>query len=51
MNKETALDLNGVKACADRTTSELNLADYFRVNNMKYGVIAFADTRGGDQGI
>ena len=41
MNKETALDLNGVKVCVQTgTTTELNLADYFRVNNMKYEVIA-----------
>src|SRR5262245_38895399 len=34
MNKETALDLNGVKVCVQTgTTTELNLADYFRVNN------------------
>ena len=41
MNKETALDLNGVKVCVQTgTTTELNLADYFRVNSMKYEVIA-----------
>jgi general L-amino acid transport system substrate-binding protein len=41
MNKETALDLTGVKVCVQTgTTTELNLADYFRVNNMKYEVIA-----------
>jgi general L-amino acid transport system substrate-binding protein len=40
MNKETALDLNGVKVCVQTgTTTELNLADYFPVNNIKYEVI------------
>src|SRR3569623_2063676 len=34
---ETALDLNGSKVCVqDATTTLLNLADYFRTNNMKY---------------
>ena len=47
MNKETALDLNGVKVCVQTgTTTELNLADYFRVNNMKYEVIASPTLRG-----
>src|SRR6201988_634578 len=36
-NIETALDLNGSKVCVqDGTTTVLNLADYFRTNNMKY---------------
>src|SRR5882672_11089796 len=39
----SALELNGASVCAQTgTTSELNLADYFRANNMKYEVIAFA---------
>ena len=38
----SALELNGASVCAQTgTTSELNLADYFRANNMKYEVIAF----------
>jgi general L-amino acid transport system substrate-binding protein len=41
MNKETALDLNGTKVCVQTgTTTELNLADYFRLNKMQYEVIA-----------
>ena len=36
-NINSALDLNGSKVCVQaRTTTELNLADYFRANNMKY---------------
>jgi general L-amino acid transport system substrate-binding protein len=39
----SALELNGASVCAQTgTTSELNLADYFRANRMKYEVIAFA---------
>ncbi len=39
----SALELNGASICAQTgTTSELNLADYFRANNMKYDVTAFA---------
>src|SRR5258707_2862662 len=38
----SALELNGASICTQtETTSELNLADYFRSNNMKYEVIAF----------
>jgi general L-amino acid transport system substrate-binding protein len=38
----SALELNGASMCTQTgTTSELNLADYFRSNNMKYEVIAF----------
>jgi general L-amino acid transport system substrate-binding protein len=38
----SALELNGASVCVQTgTTSELNLADYFRSNNMKYEVIAF----------
>jgi general L-amino acid transport system substrate-binding protein len=41
MNKETALDLEGAKVCVQTgTTTELNLADYFRANKMNYEVIA-----------
>ena len=42
-NIETALDLNGSKVCVQgSTTTELNLADYFRANNMKYQEMKFA---------
>jgi general L-amino acid transport system substrate-binding protein len=38
----SALELNGASACTQTsTTTELNLADYFRANNMKYEVIPF----------
>src|ERR1700704_6213411 len=38
----SALELNGASICVQTgTTTELNLADYFRANNMKYEVIAF----------
>src|SRR6202040_1660488 len=38
----SALELNGASICVQQgTTTELNLADYFRANNMKYEVIAF----------
>jgi len=41
MNKETALDLDGAKICVQTgTTTELNLADYFRTNKMLYGLVA-----------
>ena len=34
---------NGASVCTQQgTTTELNLADYFRANNMKYEVVAFA---------
>ena len=36
-NIDNALDLNNSKVCVQgSTTTELNLADYFRANNMKY---------------
>ena len=39
----SALELNGASVCTQTgTTTELNLADYFRANNMKYEVVAFA---------
>jgi general L-amino acid transport system substrate-binding protein len=39
----SALELNGASVCTQTgTTTELNLADYFRANNMKYDVVAFA---------
>ena len=41
MNKDTALDLDGTKVCVQTgTTTELNLADYFRANKMKFEVMA-----------
>lgn len=39
----SAKELNGASICTQQgTTTELNLADYFRANNMKYEVVAFA---------
>ncbi|MBV8698157.1 amino acid ABC transporter substrate-binding protein [Bradyrhizobium sp.] len=41
-NIESALDLNGSKVCVQgSTTTELNLADYFRANNMKFEEMKF----------
>jgi general L-amino acid transport system substrate-binding protein len=41
-NIEGALDLNGSKVCVQSgTTTLLNLADYFRVNNMKFEEMKF----------
>src|SRR5881392_3924284 len=38
----SALELSGASICTQTgTTTELNLADFFRANNMKYEVIAF----------
>src|SRR5262250_716103 len=38
----SALELNGASVCTQTgTTTELNLADYFRANNMKYEVVTF----------
>jgi general L-amino acid transport system substrate-binding protein len=38
----SALELNGASICTQSgTTSELNLADYFRANKIKYEVVAF----------
>lgn len=39
----SALELNSASVCVQTgTTNEQNLADYFRANNMKYEVVAFA---------
>ena len=39
---DSALDLNGSKVCVQaETTTQLNLADYFRANNMKYTEMKF----------
>ena len=40
----SALELNTASVCVQTgTTTEQNLADYFKLNNMKYEVIAFAN--------
>ncbi|MDB5501111.1 MAG: transporter, amino acid binding protein [Tardiphaga sp.] len=42
-NVDAALDLDGSKVCVqDGTTTALNLADYFRGNNIKYTEMKFA---------
>jgi general L-amino acid transport system substrate-binding protein len=40
---KSAKELGGASVCTQQgTTTELNLADYFRANNLKYEVVAFA---------
>ena len=42
LNVASAKQLGGASVCTNTgTTTELNLADYFRANNLKYKVIAF----------
>ena len=42
-NASSGLELGGSKVCVQsNTTTELNLADYFRANNMKYHEMKFA---------
>jgi general L-amino acid transport system substrate-binding protein len=41
----SAKDLSGASVCTQQgTTTELNLADFFRANNLKYEVVAFASS-------
>lgn len=41
----SALELNGASVCTQQgTTTELNLADFFRGNKIKYEVVAFASS-------
>jgi general L-amino acid transport system substrate-binding protein len=43
LNLSSALDLSGASICVQQdTTTELNLADFFYVNNMKYKPVALA---------
>ena len=43
LNVASALELNGASVCVQQgTTTELNLADYFRANNLKYEGVVFA---------
>ncbi len=40
---KSVMDLNGASICTQQgTTTELNLADFFRTNKLKYEVVAFA---------
>jgi general L-amino acid transport system substrate-binding protein len=42
-NTDSALELDGSKVCVQSgTTTELNLADYFRANHIKYQEVKFA---------
>jgi len=42
LKAETALDLDGAKICVQKgTTTELNLADYFSSNKLKYEAVSF----------
>lgn len=41
----SALELNGASVCTQQgTTTELNLADFFRSNKLRYEVVAFASS-------
>jgi len=41
----SALELSGANVCTNTgTTTELNVADYFRANNMPYKIVAFEKT-------
>ena len=43
MKVNSALELSGATVCTQTgTTTELNVADYFRANKMKYEVVAFS---------
>ena len=43
LNVTSAKELSGASVCVQQgTTTELNLADFFRSNNMKYEGVAFA---------
>src|SRR3978361_1184021 len=45
-NVDSALALDNSKVCVQsETTTQLNLADYFRANNMKYQEMKFAELR------
>jgi general L-amino acid transport system substrate-binding protein len=42
LNVTSALQLNGASVCTQTgTTTELNLADYFKAKNMKYEIVSF----------
>lgn len=44
LNISSALELSGASICVQQgTTTELNMADFFRTNSMKYEGVAFAD--------
>ena len=42
MNLKSAMELNGASVCTQTgTTTELNIADFFKANKMEYKVVAF----------
>ncbi|MCJ8508989.1 amino acid ABC transporter substrate-binding protein [Rhizobium lemnae] len=42
LNVKSALELSGAAVCVQQgTTTELNLADYFKANNLKYNPVVF----------
>ena len=44
LNLSSALEFSGASICVQQgTTTELNLADFFRGNNMKYEPVNFAN--------
>jgi general L-amino acid transport system substrate-binding protein len=44
LNVKSATELDGASIClAQGTTSELNVADFFRSRNMRYSIVTFAD--------
>ena len=44
LNVASALELNGASVCVQQgTTTELNLADFFRANNLKYEPVIFKE--------
>lgn len=44
LNVKSVRELNGASIClAQGTTTELNVADFFRTNNMRYSIVTFAD--------
>ncbi|MEI2736361.1 MAG: amino acid ABC transporter substrate-binding protein [Rhodoblastus sp.] len=43
LNVNSAMELSGASVCVQQgTTTELNLADFFRTHNMKYELVVFA---------
>ncbi|MFV0280940.1 MAG: amino acid ABC transporter substrate-binding protein [Rhodoblastus sp.] len=48
LNVNSALELSGASVCVQQgTTTELNLADFFRTHNMKYESVVFATAEEG----
>ena len=48
----SALELDGASVCVQQgTTTELNLADYFRAHNMKLKTVTFATAERSGEGL